>query len=279
MLPIAIDKPTPAQLVVFSDVDGVFRHAESSVVLSAARVCTRLQREGVNIVLCSHKTRAEIEQTQRVLGLHQPFIAEGGAAVFVPKGYFTTAPAGRDIAGYSMREFGAPYAAIVHALRAAAERLHLHVVGCNDMTIEEIARDWRLPLLGARLAKLREYIEPFRVNDGSPRALVRLSKTLEGMGVYCRQRAGMCYATGVNKPSAATSWLLQLFQAAGGRVMTIGLTSARDESPLFGPMMREAVVMDDDRWQRAVDIHAWAAGILDLVDEVRAHVRREALAR
>jgi len=254
---------------VFSNVDGVFRHPQSPFMPAAAVACERLERAGVSVVLCSNKTRAEIQQIQRDLRLHQPFIAEAGAAAFVPRGYFADVPDAIEIPGYYLREFGARYDTIVRGLQAVAARLRLRVVGFNDMTIEEIARDWRLPLLRARLAKLREYIEPFTVSSDDPRALARLTRALESAGLYCQQRGGVSYATGVSKPSAAMSWLLRVYQSTCGSLLTIGLSGVSDESRLLAPVMREAFVLDDDRGGRAVDVHGWAKGITDLADEMR----------
>jgi len=262
-------RPRATQLIVFSNVDGVFRHPQSPLMSAAALACERLEREGVSVVLCSNKTRAELEQIQCDLGLHQPFIAEAGAAAFVPHGYFAEVPDADRVPGYHRREFGARYDTIVRGLRAAAERARLHVVGFNDMTIEEIARAWQLPLLRARLAKLREYIEPFAITDDDPRALARLARALESVGLHCQQRAGVSYATGVSKPSAAMSWLLGLYKSACGAVRTIGLSGASDDSPLLASVMREAFVLDDDRGGGAIDVHGWAAGMTDLADEMR----------
>jgi len=269
-VPTDVAAAPTTHLVVFSDVDGVFRNPQADLLSQAAKACDRLQREGVGLVLCSNKTRAELEQIQRDLRLRQPFIAEAGAAVFVPKGYFPgDLPGARDIAGYAVREFGPPYATIVRALRTAADRLGISVTGFNDMSVEDIAAESRLPLLRARLAKLREYAEPFRVCESDPRAVGRLSKALESAGLQCLHRGGLSYLSGVSKPTAAMTWLHGIYQSGGRSLLTIGLVSATNESTLVSQVMRQAFVMDDQRSGCAIDIHGWAEGIVDLVQEMR----------
>jgi mannosyl-3-phosphoglycerate phosphatase family protein len=270
LVPIDVAAATLPHSVVFSDVDGVFRNPQSDQLSRAARACARLQRDGVALVLCSSKTRAELEQIQRDLGLRQPFIAEAGAAVFVPKGYFVRElPGARDIAGYAIREFGPPYATIVRALRTTAQRLGISVIGFNDMSVEDIAMEWRVPLLRARLAKLREYVEPFKVCESDPHAPDRLARALESAGLHCLHRGGLSYLSGARTPTGAMTWLNGVYRSGQPSLLTIGLLGVTNGSTLVSQVMREAFVLDDHRSGCAVDIHGWAEGIVDLVQEMK----------
>jgi len=116
-------KPAPPHVIVFSDVDGVLLHPSSQSMARAAAAFARLTDEPVSLVLCSLKTRAELEVLLQQLGLRQPFIAEAGAAVFVPRWYFPPPPhAVRTVAGYDVIEFGRPYDEVVRKLTQAAVR-------------------------------------------------------------------------------------------------------------------------------------------------------------
>src|SRR6185503_17372638 len=85
-------------IVVFSDPD-------QRAVGEAARALAALGRAAVSLVLCSSKTRAEVETIQQALGIHHPFVCESGAATFVPAGYFPfDVPQARDLAGYQAVE-------------------------------------------------------------------------------------------------------------------------------------------------------------------------------
>ena len=62
-----------------------------------------------------------------------------------------------------MIQFGRPNAEVVTALHHLAGRLGVSVLGFSDMSVAEVALDYEVPLLQARLAKLRDYSELFRV--------------------------------------------------------------------------------------------------------------------
>ena len=140
-------------------------------------------------MLCSSRTRAEIEAIQQELEIAHPFVCESGGAVFIPRGYFGFAvPGARDLAGYEAVEFGRPYAEVVQKLHRTAERLAIEIVGFSDMSVEEVARDCHLSLLQARLAKLREYGERFRILDSNELARNRLVRALKANRLRCRHR-------------------------------------------------------------------------------------------
>ncbi len=176
-------------IVVFSDVDAILLDPHMPSFASAATVLSRLVLEDVVLVLCSSRTRAEIELIQQELGLNAPFICENGGAVFIPGGYFDfDVPGARELAGYQTVEFGRAYSDVVRTLRRTAERLRIEIIGFGDMSIEEVARECGLPLLQARLAKLREYGEYFRTLDPGPAVRSRLSKALNRRRPPVRQR-------------------------------------------------------------------------------------------
>src|SRR5438552_1168427 len=101
-------------VVVFSD--GLLFDDPSSLRHASGAIAA-LARERIPLVLCSGKTRAEIEVLHQTLGIRHPFISETGAALFVPGGYFDFAiPDARDVAGYQLVEFGKPHAEVVQIL-------------------------------------------------------------------------------------------------------------------------------------------------------------------
>jgi predicted mannosyl-3-phosphoglycerate phosphatase (HAD superfamily) len=74
-----------ASLVIFTRVEGLLRegtHAASAASRASLRFLTR---QGVPLVLVSAWDAAKIQQMQRDVALHQPFISEEGAALHVPR--------------------------------------------------------------------------------------------------------------------------------------------------------------------------------------------------
>jgi len=220
--------------VVFSDVDriGVDPDAASFAAVPAALAV--LARHQVAFVLCSSKTRAELEWIQQALGIRHPFIAENGAAVFVPPGYFPFGvPDTRDVAGYETVEFGSPYGHVVETLHGNAKRLRVEIIGFSDMSVEEVATDCGLPLMQARLAKLREYDEPFRVLDADLRLRKRLIKALLARGLGCTNDGRYEHVGAPVDRGVGVGLLCALYGKAFGAVSTVGLGQTLNDVPML----------------------------------------------
>jgi mannosyl-3-phosphoglycerate phosphatase len=226
-------QPIPS-IVVFCDLDDtLFEPRAFFVDASTHRALERIEREHLPIVFSSSKTRAELELIQQELGINQPFISESGAAVFLPRGYFAfSVTQAIDVAGYEVVEFGKPYAEVVASLRRASDRLGLKVIGFNDMSVEDVAIDCDLPLLQARLAKLREYNEPFRVVDAKPGAIPRLFKVLRAAGLDCTSR-GRYQHVGAIRRDFGGQFLRGLYRRAFGEVVTVAFGDHRSAVPLL----------------------------------------------
>jgi mannosyl-3-phosphoglycerate phosphatase len=222
MLPSGRRTASAQTIVVLSDGDDSQEEPFRRGLDAATRATlARLTRQGVPIVFASDKTRAELEVIQQELGISHPFICESGAAVFVPRGYFGMAvPQAREVAGYETVEFGRPYNDVVTALRHSAARLGIAVRGFSDMSVDDVAAACSLPPLQARLAKLREYSEPFRVLVADSHATGRLFGALRAVRIHCTTRGSYHYAGTVRRDVAA-QFLSRLYRRAFGEVETI----------------------------------------------------------
>src|SRR5512144_2661832 len=100
----------PTRLVIVTDLDGTLLDARDYSRAGASATLARLQRDEVPVVICSSKTRAEIERCRNEAVPDHPFISESGSALFVPDGYFPfEVPGTRRIPGHSVLEFGWRY--------------------------------------------------------------------------------------------------------------------------------------------------------------------------
>ena len=75
-------------IVVFTTVDGVLRHPDTGSCAEAREALQLLAARGVPVVLMSHDDASALQDVQRELGLEYPFICRGGAALYIPRGYF-----------------------------------------------------------------------------------------------------------------------------------------------------------------------------------------------
>ena len=76
-------------LVIFTRVDGLLRQRGASPCELSRDALNALVSTRVPIVLVSDSGTADMRQMQRELGLVQPFISRGGAALHIPPDYFT----------------------------------------------------------------------------------------------------------------------------------------------------------------------------------------------
>jgi predicted mannosyl-3-phosphoglycerate phosphatase (HAD superfamily) len=76
-------------LVIFAACDGPVTAPDGSIICATARhVAGLLGGFSVPVVFISDEAPASMVRLQRDLGIRQPFIAAGGARVYVPRGYF-----------------------------------------------------------------------------------------------------------------------------------------------------------------------------------------------
>lgn len=76
------------RLVVFSDLDGTLLDHDTYEWQIAAPAIDELKRRGYPLVLVSSKTLAEIEGYRDAMRLTDPVVAENGAVISAPDGYF-----------------------------------------------------------------------------------------------------------------------------------------------------------------------------------------------
>lgn len=277
-------------LLIVSDLDGTLLDAATYSMAPAMPAVERLRRSGVPLVLCSSKTRAEIEVVMARLGIDQPFICENGGAVYLPSGFMNGAEAHERASTVGNRvriELGRPYREIVAILRQVARARQVRVVGFADMSIAEIGQDCGLPPLDAQLAKLREYDEPFRLPDADPAETGRFLRALHQRGLRTEEGGRYFHATGGSDKGAAVHVLRTLYGRRGERVVAVGLGDAMNDVSLLEAVDVPIIVRSvtdgmTARLQRAVPAASvtdepgpagWATAVGAVLDEWEAGLR------
>src|SRR3990172_5211841 len=100
---------TMTKLVIFTDLDGSLLHPKSYSFEDAAPALELIRERGIPLVLCSSKTRAELEVYRQRLGNHHPFIAENGGGIYIPEGYFPFPFECETKSGYRVISLGLSY--------------------------------------------------------------------------------------------------------------------------------------------------------------------------
>jgi mannosyl-3-phosphoglycerate phosphatase len=88
--------PDKRRYIIFTDLDGTLLDHDSYEYRDALEALNYIRHQRIPLILCSSKTKAEIEYYRKELWLEDPFIVENGAAIFIPKGTLDT----RDIARF-----------------------------------------------------------------------------------------------------------------------------------------------------------------------------------
>jgi mannosyl-3-phosphoglycerate phosphatase len=218
--------------VVFTDLDGTLLDDAYSFA-DVEAIIKQLKSLGVRIVASSSKTRTEIEYYREKLGLSDPFISENGAAIFIPKGYFKKAPYTGSVkltARYRIIQLGCAYSAIREKFMHIRETCRCGLVGFGDMTIEELSANTGLPADLAKLAKQREYTEPFRKSDGHQEKLLNV---IADEGLNCTKGGRYYHLTGNHDKGRAVSLLKEMYMQEYGAIETFSVGDQQNDEAML----------------------------------------------
>lgn len=239
--------------IIITDMDGTLLDA-STYSFSAAETALELIRErGVPLVLCSSKTRAEIEFYRKSLGNTDPFISENGGGVFVPKEYFPFETGGRADDGYEVITLGTPYDKLREAFFDIQKKTGITARGFGDMDARDVAVLAGLSTEEAELAKLREFDEPFVIEPGaSERVFI---KGVEEAGLRWTKGGRFYHLMGDNDKGKAVDVLLGFYGRARRYVRTVGLGDSPNDIPLLEAVDIPVLVQKEDgRYASGVNI-------------------------
>ncbi|MET0215058.1 MAG: HAD hydrolase family protein [Vicinamibacterales bacterium] len=220
------------RIIVFTDPDGTLLDHRAHPCSPACPALAVLGEHDVPIVLCSSRTRAELELIQHEFQFRHPFISENGGAAYLPHGYFTS-PDFMEFSGYDVLAFGGPYQQVVEALRLAASTLHIEVRNFHDMSVQEVADECGLSLAEARLTKLREYDEPFRIVASDPAAHRRLVAALRRAGLRCVNDGRFHHVTSGTDLGRSVRALMSAYSRQSGHIFAVGISDGRGDLSLL----------------------------------------------
>ena len=265
-----------SRLLVFTDLDGTLLDYDTYAFDAAEPALDRLRRERIPFVLCSSKTRAEIEAVRTRLRNEHPFVSENGGGVFIPRGYFPHTIDGAEERGvYTVLPLGEPYADLTAALDRASRATGVAIRGFSAMTDDDVATATGLPLDDARRARQREFDEPFRILD--PAGAGALLAALEREGKRWTHGGRFYHVTGANDKAVAVRLLTALYRRSTDRVTTVGLGDAPNDAGFLSEVDIPVLVASPeiDRLRSLVPRGrvtarpgpaGWNAAVLDLLD-------------
>jgi mannosyl-3-phosphoglycerate phosphatase len=228
---------TMKQPVIFTDLDGSLLDYSDYSFEKAKPSLRRVKEKDIPLVICSSKTRKEIEHYRKLLDNHHPFISENGGGIFIPKGYFPfelSHPRHEIITGrsYHVMRLGARY----EDLRSTLEELKnegFQVRGFGDMSVEELVETTQMKPVEARMAKQRDFDEPF-LHTGPAYRLSGLLRAIHEKGFKFTQ-GRFYHILGNSNKGIAVSILIDLyarkFQDTG--IVTIAIGDSPNDKPML----------------------------------------------
>ncbi|MEJ2683808.1 MAG: HAD-IIB family hydrolase [Candidatus Sulfobium sp.] len=228
------------KIVIFTDLDGTLLDDSTYSFDAALPALYAARQADIPVVICSSKTRGEIESYRKMLGNSHPFVSENGGGIFLPKGYFRTAPgrlpdsyaAERHISveetgSYHVIKLGTSYRELRHAVEDLRKQ-GFDITGFGDMTAEEISLLTGLCSDETRMARERDFDEPFTFK-GDEQAL---GAAIRQMGLSCT-RGKFFHILGDNDKGKAVTILKGLYREKYGEVFTAALGDNPNDLPML----------------------------------------------
>lgn len=285
-----MDAESQVPLVVFSNLDAVLHDRDGRSHEAVRPAISLLSASQIPLVIASSRTRAEIEVLQEKLGIRHPFIAENGAAVYIPVGYFPELPPHAvSRYGYQVVDVGIPYRDVVSTLHRLARQLNVGIESFSQMSVEEVGRAYGLSLLEARLAKLRDHTEPFRFTDATPKARKRLFHALHSAG-FTSVDDGRFWHVRARTDAAVWVRMLRNCYSSASHVPAGGLADRMEDLSLLqevdvpvvvqGPLAKSSAelfrAVPHAVLTRAAGTAGWNEGVMSLLQRVRGDGQRTA---
>ena len=147
--------PLPsASVVIIADAGCLLAHPRALADVRPA--FEALSRCDMHVVLCADRDAATVIALQEQLGLRHPFISNRGAALHIPRGFFSAMPASEDDSDWEVIDFGMPR--LGHAVRLVMALYE--AAGPRPLTVG-IGEEWR------HRALLREVDAPVVVRNSA----------------------------------------------------------------------------------------------------------------
>jgi mannosyl-3-phosphoglycerate phosphatase family protein len=235
-----------SSLVIFTDLDGTLLDHHTYSWAAARPALSEIRRRGVPLVFCTSKTRAELMPLRRRLRNAHPFITENGGGVFVPRGYFRSQAV--EIV------LGRPYSEIIAALEEIARQAGARVRGFHQMSVSEIARATGLSRHEPRLARRREFDEPFTFLGASPSVQRRFARLVRRRGLDLTRGGRFWHLFSGADKGVAVRKLAALYRRSWRRPFsTLALGDSANDLPLLAAARRAVLLPGPDgRFDRRV---------------------------
>ncbi len=215
--------------MLFTDVDGTLLSAdtyEPGPALAAMKTC---RDDNIPVILVSSKTRAEMVSLRTRLDHGDPFITENGGAIYLPQEDWQKPPGFCEDGPFWSLAMGTPHRTLLPVLQRAAARCGARVHGLSSMPVAEVIRCTGLAEQQARLARMREYDEPFLVENEEPRLLRCLERTVAEAGLTLTRGGRFHHILGGCDKGGAVARVMTLYRQRRADTIFAAVGDARND--------------------------------------------------
>jgi len=150
--------------IIFTDLDGTFLNHHDYSFEESKQALQKIKQNDIPLIFTTSKTRIEVEELQKKVQIEEPYIIENGAALFIPRNYqgldtdFLT-----DYEDKKVLIIGMTYKQILNFYNEYKDEFGM--VGFSDMSDERVEELTGLSKENVKLAKQRDFTEPFILKD------------------------------------------------------------------------------------------------------------------
>jgi len=219
-------------LLILTDLDGSLLDHDGYSHEGARPALERIRRRSVPLVFVTSKTRAEVLRLQEDMGIREPFIVENGGGIFFPAAYRDfRIPGAVERGAHRLILMGRPYAEIRRFVEDRKPRFAIR--GAADLSVEELVNLTGLAPEQARLAKQREFSEPFLLDDDTKLEALREEAAAAGLTITRGGRFHHLIGIGQDKGEAVRR-LTAIFRENTARaLLTVGIGDRPNDVPML----------------------------------------------
>jgi mannosyl-3-phosphoglycerate phosphatase len=234
--------------ILFSDLDGTVLDKETYEPGPSLQALSKCGEAGIHVIFSSSKTGAEVDLYHARYVPHpgSPFVTENGGGVFFPRDHWEKPPGGEGQGRFWKVILGASHEEVLEVLTEGASRVGAPIRTFSGMTPEEVARRTGLSLEEAKLARQRDFDEPFWIEDHGQGTLGALQEAIEAEGMQLT-RGGRCFHVhGVSDKGKAARYVRERFEQVFGALSAAAVGDAANDLPMFRAVDRAYLVKAGD---------------------------------
>ena len=221
-----------ANLIVFTDMDGTLLDHNTYSFDAAREALDRVKEACIPLILCSSKTKAEIEIWRERLNNNDPFISENGGAIFFTETLNSISKKYIEKNGYRIIELGTPYSELIEQFKTLKNRFGNRIRGFSEMDLDEVIHLTGLSKKEAAAAKEREYTEPF-VFDGNENEEIGLTKSIKILNLNLTKGGRFFHLLGDNDKGKAAKIIVEMYKETHPELKTVALGDSFNDLPML----------------------------------------------